>query len=134
VRSPIAYVPRRTPIAGAGALAAGVFLGSFAVVAFIYANPIVLAASGLGVVVAGLCAKSGRALAASARWGLSLGVFIVIVNGLVAQRGETVLIYGLWLPLLGHNRRQRRGARGGGSARAADPRRADGLLRPRRVR
>ena len=102
MRSPIAYVPRRTPIAGAGALAASVYLGSFAVVAFIYSNPIVLAAAGLGVVVAGLCAKAGRALATSARWGLSLGVFIVIVNGLVAQRGETIIIYGLWLPLLGH--------------------------------
>ena len=70
--------------------------------AFIYSNPIVLAAAGLGVVIAGLCAKAGRALATSARWGLSLGVFIVIVNGLVAQRGETIIIYGLWLPLLGH--------------------------------
>jgi energy-coupling factor transport system permease protein len=102
VRSPIAYVPRRTPIAAAGALAASLFLGSFAVVAFVYSNPIVLAAAGLGVVIAGLCAKAGRALVASARWGLSLGVFIVIVNGLVAQRGETIVIYGLWLPLLGH--------------------------------
>jgi energy-coupling factor transport system permease protein len=102
VRSPIAYVPRRTPIAGAGALAASVYLGSFAVVAFIYSNPIVLGAAGLAVVIAGLCAKAERALATSARWGLSLGVFIVIVNGLVAQRGETIIIYGLWLPLLGH--------------------------------
>lgn len=101
MRSPIAYAPRRTPIAGAGALAATIYLASFAVVAFLYANPIVLAASGVGVVVAGLWAKAGRALAASARWGVSLGAFIVIVNGLVAQRGETIVIYGLWLPLLG---------------------------------
>jgi energy-coupling factor transport system permease protein len=102
MRSPIAYVPRRTPIAQAGALAASVYLASFAVVAFVYSSPIVLAAAGLGVVVAGLAARAGRALAASARWGLSLGVFIVIVNGLVAQRGDTVVVYGLWLPLLGH--------------------------------
>jgi energy-coupling factor transport system permease protein len=102
MRSPIAYVPRRTPIAQAGALAASAYLASFAVVAFVYSSPIVLAAAGLGVVVAGLAAKAGRALAASARWGLSLGVFIVIVNGLVAQRGDTVVVYGLWLPLLGH--------------------------------
>jgi len=102
VRSAIAYTPRRTPIAQAGALAASVYLGSFAVVAFVYANPIVLAAGGLGVVVAGLAAKAGRALALSARWGVSLGVFIVIVNGLVAQRGETILVYGLWFPLVGH--------------------------------
>jgi len=102
MRSPIAYVPLRTPIAQAGALAASVYLASFAVVAFVYSSPIVLAAAGLGVVVAGLAARAGRALAASARWGLSLGVFIVIVNGLVAQRGDTVVVYGLWLPLLGH--------------------------------
>jgi energy-coupling factor transport system permease protein len=102
VRSPIAYVPRRTPIARAGALAASAYLASFVVVAFLYSNPIVLAAAGLGVIVAGLAARAGRALAASARWGLSLGVFIVVVNGLVAQRGDTVVVYGLWLPLLGH--------------------------------
>ena len=101
MRSPIAYTPRRTPISQAGALAASVYLGSFAVVAFVYSNPIVLAASGLGVVVVGLAAKAGQALVASARWGLSLGVFIVIVNGLVAQRGDTIVVYGLWLPLQG---------------------------------
>jgi energy-coupling factor transport system permease protein len=102
MRSPIAYRPRRTPLAQAGAFAASVYLTSLAVVAFVYSNPIVLAAAGLSVVVAGLAAKAGRALAASARWGLSLGVFIVVVNGLVAQRGDTVIVYGLWLPLLGH--------------------------------
>ena len=102
MRSQIAYVPRRTPLAGAGALAASVYLASLATCAFVYSNPIVLAATGLGVVVAGLAAKAGRALAASARWGLGLGVFIVLVNGLVAQRGATVVVYGLWLPLLGH--------------------------------
>src|SRR4051812_32702064 len=101
MRSPLAYVPRRTPIAGAGALAASVYLASFAICAFVYSNPIVIAAAGLGVVVAGLAARAGRALAASARWGLGLGVFIVIVNGLVAQRGATVVVNGLWLPLLG---------------------------------
>ena len=35
------------------------------------------------------------------RWGLALGVFIIAVNGLVAQRGDTVVFHGLWLPLLG---------------------------------
>jgi energy-coupling factor transport system permease protein len=101
IRSPLAYTPRRTPLARAGALAASVYLGSLAVVAFVYSNPIVLGAAGLGVILAGLAAKARRALWASARWGLALGVLIVVVNGLVAQRGETVLIYGLWLPLLG---------------------------------
>jgi energy-coupling factor transport system permease protein len=101
VRSPIAYTPRRTPLAGAGAFAASVYLGSLAVVAFAFSSPIVLAGAGAGVVVAGLAAKAGRALRASARWGIGLGVFIVVVNGLVAQRGDTVVVHGLWLPLLG---------------------------------
>jgi energy-coupling factor transport system permease protein len=101
MRSPLAYTPRRTPLAGAGAFAATVYLGSLALAAFIYSNPIVLGAAGLGVVVAGVAAKAGRALRASARWGLGLGVLIVVVNGLVAQRGATVVVNGLWLPLLG---------------------------------
>jgi energy-coupling factor transport system permease protein len=101
VRSPLSYVPRRTPLAQAGAFAATVYLGSLALVALVYSNPIVLGACGLAVLVAGLAAGAGRALRASARWGLSLGVLVVVVNGLVAQRGDTVVIYGLWLPLLG---------------------------------
>ena len=60
-----------------------------------------LAGAGAGVVVAGLASGAGRALRASVRWGATLGIFIVAVNGLVAQRGDTVLVHGLWLPLLG---------------------------------
>jgi energy-coupling factor transport system permease protein len=101
MRSPIAYTPRRTRLAGAGALAATVYLGSVAVVAFADSSPIVLAGAGAGVVVAGMAARAGRALRAAARWGIGLGVFIVGVNGLVAQRGDTVVVHGLWLPLLG---------------------------------
>lgn len=101
MRSPLAYSPRRTPLSDAGALAASAYLASFMVVAFAYSSPIVLAGAGAGVLVAGLAAGGGRALRASARWGLTLGVFIVAVNGLVAQRGDTVLVHGLWLPLLG---------------------------------
>jgi energy-coupling factor transport system permease protein len=101
MRSPLAYVPRRTPLGDAGASAASVYLGSFAVVAFAYSNPIVLAGAGAAVAVAGIAARATLALRASARWGLWLGAFIVAVNGLVAQRGETVIAHGLWLPLLG---------------------------------
>ncbi len=75
--------------------------GSFVVVAFAYSNPVVLAGAGAGIAVAGLASGAGRALRASVRWGVTLGIFIVAVNGLVAQRGETVLVHGLWLPLLG---------------------------------
>lgn len=101
MRPALAYTPRRTVLGEAGALAASVYLGSFALVAFAYSNPIVLAGAGAAVLVAGIAARAGRALLASARWGLGLGVFIVAVNGLVAQRGDTVVFHGLWVPLLG---------------------------------
>jgi energy-coupling factor transport system permease protein len=101
MRSRVAYSHRRTPLAEAGALAASVYLGAFAAVAFLYSNPIVLAGAGAGVIVAGVAAKAPEALRASARWGLALGAFIVAINGLVAQRGDTVVFHGLWLPLLG---------------------------------
>jgi energy-coupling factor transport system permease protein len=101
VRPSLAYAPRHTPLSAAGAAAAGAYLGSFAVVAFAYANPIVLAGAGAGVSVAGLAAGAGAALRAAARWSLGLGVLMVVVNGLVAQRGDTVVVHGLWLPLLG---------------------------------
>jgi energy-coupling factor transport system permease protein len=101
VRSPLAYVPRRTRLGDAGALAASVYLGSFAVIAFAFSNPIVLAGSAAGVIVAGTGAKAGRALRAAARWGVALGAFVIAVNGIVSQRGDTVLVHGLWLPLLG---------------------------------
>jgi energy-coupling factor transport system permease protein len=101
MRPALSYVPRRTPLHDASAAAATAYLGSFVVLAFAYSNPVVLAGAGAGVVVAGLAAGAGRALRASARWGLTLGIFIVAVNGLVAQRGDTVLVHGMWLPLLG---------------------------------
>lgn len=97
----MAYVPRRTRLARADALSVTVYLASLALVAFLYSNPIVLGATGAAAVIAGLAGSAGRALAAAARWGIALGIFIVVVNGLVAQRGETVVVNGLWLPLLG---------------------------------
>ena len=101
MRPALSYVRRRTPLHDASAVAASVYLGSFGVVAFAYSNPIVLAGAGAGIVVAGLACGAGRALRASVRWGSTLGIFIVAVNGLVAERGDTILVHGLWLPLLG---------------------------------
>jgi energy-coupling factor transport system permease protein len=101
VRSPIAYSPRPGPLAGAGALAATAYLGSLALVAFVYSNPIVLAGTGAAVAVAGLLAGAGRALAAAARWGAVLGVLIVAVNAIASQRGDTILVRGWEMPVLG---------------------------------
>ena len=100
-RSPIAYAPRRGALGRASAAAATLYLLSFAVVAFVYSNPIVLAGVAAAVVLAGLAAGARQALAASLRWGLTLGAFVVLVNGIVSQRGSTVLVRGFELPLLG---------------------------------
>ncbi len=101
MRSPIAYSPRPGPLAAAGVLAASAYLLAPAVVAFVFASPLVLAGAGLATVVSGVLAGAGRALVAAARWGLWLGVFVIAINGLVAQRGETILVRGWDLPVLG---------------------------------
>lgn len=101
MRSPIAYAPRPGPLAGASAISATAYLGSIAVVAFLYSNPIVLAGAGAAAVVAGLLAGARGALVAAARWGIALGVLVVVVNAIVSQRGDTILLRGGELPVLG---------------------------------
>jgi energy-coupling factor transport system permease protein len=101
MRSPLAYTPRPGPLQGASPGAAILYLGSFVVVSFLYSSPIVLGAAGAGAALAGLTAGARRAVAAALRLGLSLALLIVIVNGLVTDRGATVLLrLGDW-PLLG---------------------------------
>jgi energy-coupling factor transport system permease protein len=94
-------VPRRTPLGRAGALAASAYLAAFVAVAFAFSNPLVLVADGLAVVVAGLLAGTGRALAASARFAALLGVLMVASNAIASQRGDTILVRGPDLPVLG---------------------------------
>jgi energy-coupling factor transport system permease protein len=101
MRSPLAYTPRRGPLQSAAPGAAIAYLGAFAVVAFAYSNPIVLVAAGAGAALAGLAAGARRAVLVSLRLGLSLALLIVVVNGLVTDRGVTVVArLGHW-PLLG---------------------------------
>lgn len=99
--SALAYRARRGPLQSASPQAAVAFLGSFAVVAFIYSNPIVLAAAGLAVCICALAAGARSAFAVALRYGLTLGIAIVLVNVLVTQRGETILVRGWDLPVLG---------------------------------
>jgi energy-coupling factor transport system permease protein len=101
MRSPIAYAPRPGPLSGASALAASAYLGSIALVAFMYSSPVVLAGAGGAAVVAGLLAGARRAVVAALRWGLALGLMIIIVNGIVSQRGDTILFRGGQVPVLG---------------------------------
>jgi energy-coupling factor transport system permease protein len=101
VRSPLAYAPGRGPLSDAHALAASAYLGSIAIAAFAFSNPIVLAGAAAAATVAGLAAGARRALGLAVRWGLALAVVFVVVNALAAQRGDTILLRGGEVPLLG---------------------------------
>jgi energy-coupling factor transport system permease protein len=101
MRSVLAYTPRPGRLQSAAPRASLPYLGSLALAAFVFSNPVVLAGVGAAVATAGLAAGARRALAASARWGLGLGIVVIAVNGLVTHRGETVLIRGYELPVLG---------------------------------
>jgi energy-coupling factor transport system permease protein len=98
MRSPIAYRPSRSALGGASAAAATAYFGSLALTCFVFESPIVLAGAGCAVLVAGLAAGATPALAAAARWGLTLAVLVIAVNAVASQRGDTILIRGfdLW--------------------------------------
>ena len=101
MRSPFAYIPRRGPLQSARPGAAVAYLGSLVVVAFLYSNPLVLAAAGAAACLAGRLAGARAAVRAALRLGLGLALLIVVVNALVVDRGETVLArLGHW-PILG---------------------------------
>ena len=97
----ITYVPRRNPLSRAGALVATAFLGVLAVIAFAFSNPIVLVADAVAVVAVGLAAGAGRALALAARWSAWLAALMLATNAVASQRGDTVLVRGPDLPVLG---------------------------------
>ena len=99
--STLTYIPRRTPLARAGVLAASAYLGAFIAVAFAFSHPVVLAADATAVVIAGLAAGTGRALAASLRFAAALGILMIIANAIASQRGDTILIRGPDVPVLG---------------------------------
>jgi len=101
MRSVFAYKLGPGPLGSAGPGAAAAYLGVLAVVALTFANPIVIAGAGVAVVVTGLVSSAGASLATAARWALSLGVLILVVNALVVRRGDTVLVRGFDLPVLG---------------------------------
>ena len=101
MRSPFAHTPRPRPLQLASPGAAIAYIGSLVVVAFLYSNPLVLAAAGLAAFLAGSLAGARDAVRSALRMSVTLAVLIVVVNALVVHRGETVLLrLGEW-PLLG---------------------------------
>jgi len=101
VTSALAYRPGRGPLQQAGALPAIVFVWSFAAVAFIHSNPLVLAGAGVAALVIARAAGVWRAATLALRWAAGLAVFVIAVNALVADHGLTVLVRGPSVPLLG---------------------------------
>jgi len=101
MRSPFAYISRRGPLQSARPGAAVAYLGALVVVAFLYSSPVVLLAAGLAACLAGRLAGARSAVRAALRMGFALALLIVVVNGLVVDRGETVLARLGHLPILG---------------------------------
>lgn len=101
MRSPLAYLPGRSPLHRASAPAAIAYLASFATASVLLSNPLLLVAAGAGVTIAGLLAGARRAVGASLRLALGLTFLFTVANGLVTDRGDTVLVrLGDW-PILG---------------------------------
>ena len=69
MRSPLAYAPRPGRSPTRAPLAASAYLGSLAVVAFAYSNPIVLAGVAAAIAVAGCAAGARRARCSRRRAG-----------------------------------------------------------------
>jgi energy-coupling factor transport system permease protein len=102
MKSALAYSPGRSPLHRASPGAAIAFLGALALVGFIYSSPLVLVAAALATALAGYAAGAGRAVRASLRLALPLLLFMVLVNALVTHRGDTVLVRGWEMPVLGN--------------------------------
>jgi energy-coupling factor transport system permease protein len=102
VRSAFAYTPGRSPLHRAAPGAAIAYLGALAVVGFIYSSPLVLIAAIAATALAGRAAGAGRAVKASLRLALPLLVFMIVVNALVTHRGDTILVRGWDMPVIGN--------------------------------
>jgi energy-coupling factor transport system permease protein len=101
VRPALAYRRRPGPLGDGGALAASLFCAAPAAAALLSSNPIFLAGSCAAVVTIGFLAGAQRALLLALRWTAGLAVILIVVNGLTSQRGDTILVHGIVLPLLG---------------------------------
>ncbi|MDT7582287.1 MAG: energy-coupling factor transport system permease protein [Pseudonocardiales bacterium] len=101
MRAALAYRPGRDPLHAAAAPAAFVFLFSFALLSFVFWSPIVIGAVILSACLIGFAAGVGRTVVSTLRWGLAVALLMTIVNGLVTDRGDTVLARLGSAPVLG---------------------------------
>jgi energy-coupling factor transport system permease protein len=101
MRPALAYRPGDSPLHRASPAAAISYLGALMAVGFVLASPVVLVAAGMALALAGVAAGASRAVAASLRLAFPLIALMVLVNALVTQRGNTVLVRGWEIPVLG---------------------------------
>jgi energy-coupling factor transporter transmembrane protein EcfT len=102
VKPALAYAPGRSPLHRASPGAAIAYLGALALVGFIYSSPLVLVAAAVATALVGYAAGAGRAVRASVRLAVPLLLFMVLINALVTHRGDTVLVRGWEMPVLGN--------------------------------
>jgi energy-coupling factor transporter transmembrane protein EcfT len=102
VKPALAYRPGRSPLHRASPGAAIAYLGALALVGFIYSSPLVLAVAIATTVVVGIEAGARRAVSASLRLAIPLLVVMIAVNVLVTHRGDTILVRGWEMPVLGN--------------------------------
>lgn len=101
MRLALAYSPRPGPLGSARPLAAAVYLMPLAAICFSFSSPLVLLGAGAAALVAAAASGAARAALAPLRYGLVLAVTVVAVNVIVSQRGETILVRGWEVPVLG---------------------------------
>ena len=102
MRSPLAYTLGRSPLHRANPGAAVAYLGALVAVGFVYSSPLVLIAATAATALAGIAAGAGRAVKAALRLSLTLLIFMIVVNALVTHRGDTILIRGWDMPVIGN--------------------------------
>lgn len=95
------YRRRASPLHAARAVVASSFCVVLAAVALSFDHPVLLAAVGLAVLVAGVGAGVGDVVARSLVWGLPFAALIAVVNALVVRDGLTVIARFGELPPLG---------------------------------
>lgn len=101
MRAVFAYAPRPGPLGRARPWIAAVYLAPLAVVAFTFANPLILAGAGAAAIAIGVASGAGPSIRQPLRWSIGLAVMIVAVNVLVSQRGSTILFRFGELPVVG---------------------------------
>jgi energy-coupling factor transport system permease protein len=97
----VSYRRRASPLHAARAAAGLCYCLALGLAALLVSAPLALSAVAASVVLAGVAAGVGRELGRAARWALTLGVLVAVINALVTRDGLTVIWRLGDLPLLG---------------------------------